>query len=94
MKSYPVKENPIGSAVSEILWYKQTHKHTNTKTHKHPVTLKRLSQFHFTFISLKYPILFQSELESENEGEIELVALDENADASNIKACKKKNLLR
>ena len=25
MRSYPVKENPIGSAVSEILQYKQTH---------------------------------------------------------------------
>ena len=35
MKSYPVKENPIGSAVSEILPYK----HTNTQTNRHPVTL-------------------------------------------------------
>ncbi len=24
MRSYPVKENHIGSAISEILWYKQT----------------------------------------------------------------------
>ena len=24
MRSYPVKENPIGFAVSEILWYTQT----------------------------------------------------------------------
>ena len=24
MRSYPVKENHIGSAVTEILWYKQT----------------------------------------------------------------------
>ena len=24
MRSYPVSENPIGSAVSEILWYRQT----------------------------------------------------------------------
>ena len=24
MKSYPVKENYIGSAVSKILWYRQT----------------------------------------------------------------------
>ena len=28
MGSYPVKDNPIGSAVSENLWYKQTDKHT------------------------------------------------------------------
>ena len=25
MRSYPVKENPIDSAVSDILWYRQTH---------------------------------------------------------------------
>ena len=30
MRSYLVKKNPIGSAVSEILWYK----HTNTQTDK------------------------------------------------------------
>ena len=24
MRIYPVKENPIGSAVREIIWYKQT----------------------------------------------------------------------
>ena len=30
MKSYPVKENLIGSAVSEILWYK----HTDTQIDK------------------------------------------------------------
>ena len=35
MSNYPVYENPIGSAVSEILWYR----HTDTKTQKHPVTL-------------------------------------------------------
>ena len=35
MRSYPVKENPIGSAVREILWYR----HTDTQTHRHPVTL-------------------------------------------------------
>ena len=29
MRSYPVKENPIGSAVSEILWYKHTDKQTS-----------------------------------------------------------------
>ena len=29
MKSYPVKENPIGSAVSEIFWYRQTNKYTD-----------------------------------------------------------------
>ena len=29
MRSYPVKENPIGSAVSEILRYKQTNRHTD-----------------------------------------------------------------
>ena len=36
MRSYPVKENLISSAVSEILRHKQTHKHTgkqrNTQT--------------------------------------------------------------
>ena len=26
-RSYPVKENLIGSAISKILWYKQTNKH-------------------------------------------------------------------
>ena len=35
MRSYSVKENPIGLAVSEILRYKQTPRQTN----KHPVTL-------------------------------------------------------
>ena len=30
MRSYHVKENPIGSAVIEILLYKQTHKHPVT----------------------------------------------------------------
>ena len=39
MKSYPVKENPIGSAVSEILRYRhtdtQTHRHTDTQIHRH-----------------------------------------------------------
>ena len=30
MRSYPVKENPIGSTVSEILWYKQTNRHCST----------------------------------------------------------------
>ena len=29
MRSYPVKTNHIGSAVSEILWYKHTHKKTD-----------------------------------------------------------------
>ena len=29
MRSYPVKENPIGSAVSEILRYKQTDRQTS-----------------------------------------------------------------
>ena len=24
MRSHPVRENPVGSAVSEILWYSQT----------------------------------------------------------------------
>ena len=32
MSSYPVKENPIVSAVSEILRYKHTDKHTDTHT--------------------------------------------------------------
>ena len=33
MRSYPVKENPIGgSAVSEILRYKQTDKQTDKQT--------------------------------------------------------------
>ena len=42
MKGYTVKENPIGSADSEILRYK----HTNTDTHRHPVTLlSRLQNF-------------------------------------------------
>ena len=31
MRSYPVKENPIGSAIIEILLYK----HTNTQTNIH-----------------------------------------------------------
>ena len=30
---YPIKENPIGSAVSEILRYKHTHKHTDKQTY-------------------------------------------------------------
>ena len=34
MRSYSVKENPIGSAVREILRYKHTDKHTD----RHPVT--------------------------------------------------------
>ena len=29
MRIYPVKENPIGLAVSKILWYKHTDKHTS-----------------------------------------------------------------
>ena len=32
MRWYPVKENPIGSAVSEILWYRQIDTHTNRQT--------------------------------------------------------------
>ena len=32
MRSYPVKENQIGSAVSEILRYKQTDKQTGRQT--------------------------------------------------------------
>ena len=32
MKSYPVKENPIGSEVTEIIRYKQTNIHTNKHT--------------------------------------------------------------
>ena len=35
MRSYPVKENPISSAVSEILHYKQT----NRQTDRHEATL-------------------------------------------------------
>ena len=34
MRSYPVKENPIGSAVSEILRYKQTDKQTDKQTNR------------------------------------------------------------
>ena len=34
MRSYPVKKNPIGSAVSEILRYKQTDRQTNRQTNK------------------------------------------------------------
>ena len=30
MKCYPVKENPIGTTVSEILWYKLTDRHRFT----------------------------------------------------------------
>ena len=29
MRSYPDKENPIGSVVSKIIWYKQTDRQTN-----------------------------------------------------------------
>ncbi len=29
MRSYPVKDNPIGSTVSEILRYRQTHRQTH-----------------------------------------------------------------
>ena len=32
MRIYPVKENPIGSAVSEILWYRHTDRHTDRQT--------------------------------------------------------------
>ena len=35
IRSYPVKENPISSSVSEILQYKHIYKQTD----KHPVTL-------------------------------------------------------
>ncbi len=31
MRSYPVKENPIGSGVSEILQYRQTDTQTDTQ---------------------------------------------------------------
>ena len=34
MRSYPVKENQIGSAVSEILRYKQTNRQTDTQTNR------------------------------------------------------------
>ena len=34
MRSYYVKENPIGSVVSEILRYKQRHRQTDTQTDK------------------------------------------------------------
>ena len=34
MRSYPVKENSISSAVSKILRYKQTDKHTDKQTNK------------------------------------------------------------
>ncbi len=34
MRNYPVKENHIGSAISGILWYRQT----QTNTHKHRQT--------------------------------------------------------
>ena len=43
MGNYPVKENPIGSVVSEIIRYKQrdrqTDRHTDRQTNTHPVTL-------------------------------------------------------
>ena len=32
MRTYPVKENPIGSVDSEILWYKQTDRQTDRQT--------------------------------------------------------------
>ena len=48
MRSYPVKENPIGSAVSEILWYK----HKNTKTNR---------QTSYYFIIRKFLFLLQTE---------------------------------
>ena len=35
MSSYPIKENHIGSAVSDIL--QNTHKQTHIQTHIHPV---------------------------------------------------------
>ena len=39
MRNYPVKENLIGSAVSEILCYKQTDKLTDKQTDRHRSTL-------------------------------------------------------
>ena len=45
MKIYPVKENPIGSAVSEILRYK----HTNTQTHRQPNILLLYYKDYFSF---------------------------------------------
>ena len=35
MRSYPVKENPIGSEVTEIIRYKQTYTQTDIHTNKH-----------------------------------------------------------
>ncbi len=37
-RSYLVKENPIGSAVSDVLRYRQTNKQTD----RHPVTLLQI----------------------------------------------------
>ena len=48
MRSYPVKESPIGSAVSKILRYKHTHRQTN----RHPVTL--LLRYGMIVILLKF----------------------------------------
>ena len=44
MKSYPVKENSIGSAVSEILRYKQTDRHRSTLYYRLKIRLKRVDQ--------------------------------------------------
>ena len=35
MRSYPVKEKLIGSSFTEILWYKQVHRHTHILLHLH-----------------------------------------------------------
>ena len=62
MRSYPVKENPISSAVSEILWYR----HTDLQTNKHPVTyLKILSTPHDTNLGVegKYCVLLRNHME-------------------------------
>ena len=41
MRSYPVKENPIGSAVSEIFRYKQTDRHRPTLYYRYDLINKK-----------------------------------------------------
>ena len=62
MRSYPVKENPIGSAVSEILWYKQTDTQTKIlllyyKDHKNLLSKINIRlNSNFSFWNLKFKI--------------------------------------
>ena len=75
MRSYPVKENPIGSAVSQILRYKQTDRKTERQTDRHRSTLyyrktntriakftKSESQTDRVTIHIRYPIIQSSKV--------------------------------